>query len=79
MSEGGHDARTPRRDFSTGPRAATCYRPLGGEGLVFSQLTEEYFAAEDEVFRTGGDLPINTCDPSFKAAHDAIQERWGHP
>jgi hypothetical protein len=46
---------------------------------VWAACTEQYFAAEQEAFRTGGDLPTNTCDPAWQAAQDAIQQRWGAP
>lgn len=46
---------------------------------VWAACTQQYFAAEDAAFQTGGDPPANTCDPAWAAAQDAIQQRWGTP
>jgi hypothetical protein len=65
---------------ATGASNSECFTlELDAALAVWTTCTEAYFAAEDEVFRTGGDLPINTCDPAFKAAQDAIQQQWGNP
>jgi hypothetical protein len=69
-SVGGQDGFSNSQCFGLALDAATA---------VWTACTEAYFAAEREVFRTGGDLPINTCDGELKSATDAIQETWGHP
>jgi hypothetical protein len=46
---------------------------------VWAACTEAYFEAEREAFRTGGDLPVNTCDGAWAAEMQAIQQRWGDP
>ena len=65
---------------ATGASNSECFTlELDAALAIWTTCTEAYFAAEDEVYRTGGDLPINTCDPAYKAAQDRVQEHWGHP
>ncbi|HEY0584309.1 MAG TPA: hypothetical protein VGE94_19145, partial [Chloroflexota bacterium] len=52
---------------------------LDAATAVWAACLDAYFAAEREAFRTGGDLPANTCDGALKSATDAIQQQWGHP
>jgi hypothetical protein len=46
---------------------------------VWAACTEQYFAAVQDAFRTGGDVPANTCDAAWDAEQQAIQQRWGAP
>jgi hypothetical protein len=65
---------------ATGASNSECFTlELDAALAVWTACTNDYFAAEREAFRTGGDLPINACDPAFKAAQDAIQQRWASP
>lgn len=63
-----------------GTSASQCFQLENDAAFaVWEACTEQYFAAEQEAFRTGGDLPVNTCDPAWKAQQQAISERWGIP
>jgi hypothetical protein len=65
---------------ATGNSASECFTlETDAAYAVWEACTEQYFAAEDDAFRTGGDLPANTCDPAWAAAQDAIRQRWGAP
>ena len=65
---------------ATGASRSECFQLENDAAFaVWQACTEAYFAAEDEAFRTGGDPPVNTCDPAWNEAQRAIQQRWGSP
>lgn len=65
---------------ATGASASQCFTLESDAAYaVWEACTEQYFAAVSEAFRTGGDVPANTCDPAWDAALAAIQQRWGAP
>jgi hypothetical protein len=78
--EGGDSGALCTVGGQTGASRSDCFSlEMDAAYKVWAACTEQYFAAEQEAFRTGGDLPINTCDPAWRAAQDAIQQRWGAP
>jgi hypothetical protein len=63
-----------------GTSASECFQlETDAAYAVWKTCTEQYFAAEDAAFQSGGDLPVNTCDPAWAATQAAIQQRWGSP